>query len=83
MEKLNILAGLANTGFLRPIQLQYNYHQIVFFQYNYNTIQKMIFNEKYNYNTIIAYYIAIQYNSQYNTIQGYGSLEEVVRGILC
>ena len=26
------IAGLANTGFLQPIQLQYNYHQIVFLQ---------------------------------------------------
>ena len=54
-----------------------------FLQYNYNTIQKMNFKEQYNYNTIIAYHIVIQYNSQYNTIQGYGSLEEVVSGILC
>lgn len=75
--------GLANTGFLQPIQLQYNYHQIIFLQYNYNTIQKMNFKEQYNYNTIKAYHIVIQYNSQYNTIQGYGSLEEVVSGILC
>ena len=43
----------------------------------------MNFKEQYNYNTIIAYHIVIQYNSQYNTIQGYGSLEEVVSGILC
>ena len=43
----------------------------------------MIFNEQYNSNTITAYQIIIQYNSQYNTIQGYGSLEEVVSGILC
>ena len=74
---------MANTGILQPIQLQYNYHQIVILQYNYNAIQKMTFEEQCNYNTIIAYYIAIQYNSQYNTIQGYGSLEEVVSGILC
>ena len=48
------------------MQLQYNYHQIVFLQYNSNTIQKMIFMEQYNYNTITAYHIVIQYNSQYN-----------------
>ena len=74
---------MANTGFLKPIQLQYNYHQIDFLQYSNNTIRKMTFKEQYNYNTIIAYHIVIQYNSQYNTIQGYGSLKEVVIGILC
>ena len=51
------------------------------FFYNTITIQyrKWILRN----NTIIAYHIVIQYNSQYNTIQGYGSLEEVVSGILC
>ena len=29
----------------------------------------MIFKEQYNYNTITAYHIVIQYNSQYNSYE--------------